>query len=881
MNSPFEVTYIAVAAAKKVPIYFDGALGKSLVIDSSNYYRQALNKRVEARRLAKLKPGMHDHIKQKPSVLKLVLEHLNVDLTKKEAYVALSRIGIRNFTDLIKAHDAFYKKARKEEVLSLISAAQNKKIQVAFKAAYEMRSRSKQTIRTAGSNAMISDTNANSIIYSITKIYAFYAAQMCSILQKDYSKYGPAILAHGILGKTLGGKLPAGFADAFKAGKKLAGTKTAAKVIDITKLTPLKFKKDSGHDIVENLPEMYEAFVATHTAKKGITDPAVQHREKLKELRAKLTAARKAKKSNLVLRRLEKQIEQLRWDKYRVGRRSSAKKKSNASEINKILHKKVGAEMYDFFRLVIPALKAKKVSAFLGKGNEDAIRSKIRDTQTKLRTVVRGNAVRRSGPRGRPPVRSKLTPARAANIVKYKTKIAELKVELKKAVAGTPNVSAWMIPYVGTNVSVKVKSTGGRKVVLDRGLLAHRLVTRANAGKLKASDMEMSIALNAHDSKLLALGGIGRIITACGGSTIKAFQTVFQEIVEQVKSSVFVVEFSENAVNSLDTATGKVTDQRLLRLNNISLEQQTEITKRFAKEIKAWNPLQDELSAYMKSMEKSKSVTANHYEVEPSSKEEMKLNSAMIKEFMSHTHGVSELKLTDSWEVKPSKKLATILKNVADSSKLQIIRNVFHGTSRQTGSIILSRGFKIQGTQVTARAMGDVLYVAPNIDKSAQYMKTGGSFLGRKSKGDVVTGMILMGDIIVSGEPSRFPKPSNSGFDWTKLGSFKTEEIGLTNPNSQFIIRKAMILEMKRGVVAPRSIKVDMGGTAKMPKSVTTFETPMKLVDSDYKRKKATKAKAAVKEKATPTKAKAKTASKSEVKVKATLKKVVKKPAKK
>lgn len=882
MNSPFEITYIAVAAAKKVPIYFDGALGRSLGVDSTNYYALSVQKRMEARRLAKLKPGMHDHTKQTPTVMKLVLAHLNLDLTQKEAYVALSRIGIRSFPDLIKAHDAFYKKARKEEVLALISAAQLKKIQLAFRAKFELRARLKAPTRNStGRDSLISETKANSILYSIAKVYAFYAAQMCSILQKDYSKYGPAILAHGMFGKTLGGKLPAGFADSFKAGKKIAGTKAAGKVIDITKLKPLQFKKDSGHDIVERLPEMYEAFVASQNAKKGNIDPLAEHKEQLKKLRVKLTAARKEGKSGTFLMKLQKQIDTLKRNDYSVKRRSSAKKKTNSSEINKILHKKVGAEMYDFFRLVIPALKAKRVSAFLGKGDEDKIRSKIRETQIKLRMAVRGVTSVRRGPRMMYS-KVKSTPARAAKIVLYKKKIAELRSEFKKAVAGTPNVSTWMIPYVGTNVSVKVKATGGagRKVVLDRGLLAHRLVTRANSGKLKASDMEMSIALNAHDSKLLALGGIGRIITACGGSTIKAFQTVFQDIVEKVKDSVFVAEFSENAITSLDTATGKVTDQRLLRLNNISVAQQAEIVKRFAKDIKAWNPLKEELSAYLKEMNTSKATLANHYEVEPSSKEEMKLNREIIKEFMSHTHGVKELKLIDSWEVQPSKKLATILKNVADSSKLEVIRNVFHGTSHQTGSIILSRGFKIQGTQVTARAMGDVLYVAPNIDKSAQYMKVGGSFLGRKSKGDTVTGMILMGDIIVSGEPSRYPKPSNSGFDWTKIGSFKTEEIGLTSPNSQFIIRKAMVLEMKRGVVAPRAIRIDLAGDAKLPKSVTAFERPTKLVDSDYKRKKITKTKAAPKAepKAKKVATKATTKSKSEVKT-ATKKAVVKKAA--
>jgi hypothetical protein len=171
-----------------------------------------------------------------------------------------------------------------------------------------------------------------------------------------------------------------------------------------------------------------------------------------------------------------------------------------------------------------------------------------------------------------------------------------------------------------------------------------------------------------------------------------------------------------------------------------------------------------------------------------------------------------------SWEVKPSKKIQAVLKN-SGRGALKVIRNVFHGTYRQAGSIILARGFKIAGTQVTGRAMGQVLYVAPNADKSAQYMRAGGAF----SRSDKVTGMIFMGDIIVSGSPARSVNNiANGGFKWTKTSGFKTQEIGLANPNAQFIIRKAMIVTMDRK---------SYDNTANKTNGITAFENSIPLKD--------------------------------------------------
>jgi hypothetical protein len=313
---------------------------------------------------------------------------------------------------------------------------------------------------------------------------------------------------------------------------------------------------------------------------------------------------------------------------------------------------------------------------------------------------------------------------------------------------------------------------------------------------------------------------------------------VFKDVADIIKPQAFVAEFSDTFVQALETDTGKVSNTRLLRLNGISVEERKNIEVSFKKEIAAWNPTKDDLTKYVKTLNSSKKVAENHFKVTKSSAKQLADNRKMINQFLSFTHGIDSLRVNKSWEVSLTPKMEESLKKAAKSKSsdgLRVVKNVFHGTYRQAGSIILARGFKISGTQVTARSMGDVLYIAANADKSAQYMRAGGAF----SSGTKVTGMIFMGDCIVKGTPARSIRGKGGDYSWTKTGAFKTEEIGLVNPNAQFIIRKAMIVTMERkGYSPPRAAARRVGGPRRVPaasanpaavKGIAHFEAPIAM----------------------------------------------------
>jgi hypothetical protein len=147
-----------------------------------------------------------------------------------------------------------------------------------------------------------------------------------------------------------------------------------------------------------------------------------------------------------------------------------------------------------------------------------------------------------------------------------------------------------------------------------------------------------------------------------------------------------------------------------------------------------------------------------------------------------------------------------LLQKNAKAAGWKVIPNMFHGTDTSAAGSILLSGFRLSLPAKTGRSMGTVLYMAPNVDKSAQYL---GSNFSRNG-----TGIIFFGDGIVSGSPkSRIgtvgrgsshsrthvsDKDTGKVGAWTKSGHFKTEEIGLASPNKQFIIRKAYLIKTER-----------------------------------------------------------------------------------
>lgn len=801
---------------------------------------------------------------------KLIMPHMHINLLESQSFALLARIGTRNMTALLKAKNMFFGKAKKADVERLIPKKFIDALNAQFKKKYNIRIEQKKRAvygRRRGSTSLkkkptailsraLSVAGTNTAVEGLIKLYAIYATQLCTALGKDYEKYGKAIISYAILGKPLAPyKLPAGFKNAFKAGAKAIKLKDG---LTIDKLKVASFKGAAGHALANQLPQMYKDYIANSSGAKAHKEKQDGLKEKVRAAKTAYTQAQKAaRKLNTDAARNKERVAYRKYWKMKsdfhhvnyMGKRGSAKKKT-AAQANELLYKAVGAELYDFYRLVIPALKKPEVSPFLSKTGKALSTSEAATLRRGIKRLTR-------------------LLAKATGVVakrKYQKEIDEREAKLADAVMAQPTVKTWMVPFVGANVSVQVEK-GAKKVSLDSGLLSHRLTTRANTGKIKPNDVELTVELDKNAATLLTLGGVSKIIEACG-SSVKAFKSVFKNVISLVAPLAFIAEFTERSVNALETETGKVSNTRLLRLNGITKEEIADIEKSYAKEIKAWKPEKDELSSYIASfMKNDKAIAANHYEVVKSSSAELAANRKMINQFFSHEHGVKALRVNKSWEIHPSKRIQTILKNAKDSkgSKLEVIRNVFHGTYRQAGSIILARGFKIAGTKVTARAMGDVLYIAPNIDKSAQYMRAGGVFRGDGTK---VTGMIFMGDCIVSGDPARDASGAKGTFGWTKLGSFKTEEIGLTNPGSQFIIRKAMIVTMEKSSshmagARPRGIR--RFGPAPKPRAkkgaVVSFEAKIPL--SSYSV-------------STPSNTKGKKVSKEEVE-----KKVVKAPAKK
>lgn len=806
----------------------------------------------------------YQHISGTSALIKAVAPHLYLNVTHSASFALLSKSGIRTLSDLLKSFEAFFSKATNEEAHRIANPDSVKKLWQLSREVYSVGINEKNPLISQASRAARYSANRaearklaekvrnlkpeERVIYKpllledawpifegVSKFYLFFAERVCAALQKDFKTYGKGIAAYSMFGKAMGYKIPAGLANSLKTAQKQASANKNTEPVDdglrIENLKLSHFKKGDAQLLVERLPALYSVYIKGDSEKTKKDKAAVSNKKKA--LRAEIANLRKEQKKYVLgTVKYRKITLQLRKIAHELAYKLSASALNNKvtsqatrTKKNKALFEKVGAELYSFFCLTIPALKKSNLNFDIDHAAIKKLETQKRKKTTSMRSV-----------------RYRGTPAQ---LKKVKEEIKQLSSKIKelKGNAG-PEVKAWMAPYLGTSVSLKIEKGGGRRTVIDAGLLQHRLVTRANQGKVKAGDVELTTLLDKHNANLLTLKGISVIFSAFENNSVKLFKSLFKNVVDVMQPKLFTIEYSEASIVGLETDTGKVTNTRLLRLNNISVEEQAEIAKTYAKEIAAWNPLKDDLRIYVKSLTKTKEAIEHHYKVQKSSAAQLKANRVLTKKFMSYMHNVKELKVLKSWEIKPSKKLEAVLANTKTSKSLKVIRNVFHGTSRQTGSIILARGFKIAGTKVTARAMGDVLYIAPNIDKSAQYMKTGGAF---RAQGKV-SGMIFMGDIIVSGEPKRNINGSRTGFAWTKLDSFKTEEIGLANPNSQFIIRKAMIVSMEknglRGPVRPRMgprQRAALAPKSTAPKgavAVTHFEAPIVL--SSYKEQETT-----------------------------------------
>jgi hypothetical protein len=165
-----------------------------------------------------------------------------------------------------------------------------------------------------------------------------------------------------------------------------------------------------------------------------------------------------------------------------------------------------------------------------------------------------------------------------------------------------------------------------------------------------------------------------------------------------------------------------------------------------------------------------------------------------LRAFMSYGHGV-DFKIKKVWNLHLCDAAKTFLKNNMNNPNLKIIKNGFHGTATSAAGAIMLSGFKLKGTLKTARSMGDVLYIAPNFDKSLQYITAGGH--GR----DTGTGIIFHGDLAVLGTPVNDAAAiqDTTQCNWTLTTQrFATQEIGLVDANVQFILRHAYLVTRTR-----------------------------------------------------------------------------------
>lgn len=705
--------------------------------------------------------GPDDIVLPTTAVIK-ALTPLHAQLSGHAVLSILARSGIRTSADLRKSADQFCKKATKAELSQLVSPAQLLLLDAKMRQTLKPGLRPSIIAKRPSQSRFFSNPQLQKRFnYGIIYLYAFAASKMCSALAIPLT---PAVVQYLLFGT--GAKVPVQL-KALISGKSISQSAPKAPSIarNIEDLKPKDFKP-ANHDLVASLPALYAEYLKR-----------VQGTIKLKPIDDWPSVWAKRARRALLLQKT---------------------KEMAAME----LRKAVGTEMFTFFTLVIPGLKAKSIS--------DADSKRLRELEQNVLNARRPRSMRL---RSSPTTTSARTEAEEEYANNKRAANAALKQFKQHLKAGTSLMKGWMTPYVSATIDIGHV----RGANLEGPALTHRLVTRANAGKVRPRDKELEAELDDSAAVTLSYRGIACIVDAYGGSTIKASNGVFSSALNVIKPKLFTSAITDSSGRGLDTPTGKVTSERLLRLNSITHEDEANIVEQFAAEFKAWNPLKTEVKDVAAAIKASTKTEASAYTVTKSSSAQLAAYRKDLPQFMSKLHSV-DLRVMKSWEAHPSPKIAALLKNVKTSSKLKVIRNVFHGCAKQAGSIILQCGFKIKGTQVTGRAMGDVLYVAPCVDKSAQYLGKG---FTRKSG---TTGIIFMGDIIVSGDPARSaPAVKDKSFGWTKTTNFKTEEIGLVNPNMQFVIKHVFMVKVLEAskTQAPDSLA----------KKMATFESPIQAKD--------------------------------------------------
>jgi hypothetical protein len=212
---------------------------------------------------------------------------------------------------------------------------------------------------------------------------------------------------------------------------------------------------------------------------------------------------------------------------------------------------------------------------------------------------------------------------------------------------------------------------------------------------------------------------------------------------------------------------------------------------------KNWDPSTVPWQEYIRPMLPGSGETAVEDLVTPHESEDPTELEKSLKAFMSYGHGV-DFKIEKVWNIAPKESVRKYLTENLNNPLLKVIENGFHGTHTSAAGAIIMSGFKLKGTMKTARSMGDVLYIAPNLDKSLQYIGTNKGGHGR----DDAKGIIFHGDLAIMGGAARDANniSDTDVCNWTltPAGRFATQEIGLVDANVQFILKKAYLLTRTR-----------------------------------------------------------------------------------
>ena len=279
------------------------------------------------------------------------------------------------------------------------------------------------------------------------------------------------------------------------------------------------------------------------------------------------------------------------------------------------------------------------------------------------------------------------------------------------------------------------------------------------------------------DIQNLRILDIERIATAVGIE--KSLTTVFSDL---LKEGLFKRKFLSAAVASSavrQSPFGAI--PKAMAVKNAKLEDDTMLSM---KSVNAWIPIKVPAEEFQKKILR---VMPALLDGEGDSVQVR----AELNTFMSNGHSV-DFDVIKYWSIPLSPVQLKHLKAAQADPDSYVIRDGFHGTSIGAAGAVLLSGFRMTKAFVkTAQSMGAVLYIAPNIDKSLQYI---GASFGREED---TTGIIFRGDLVVKGKTAPDHATGEKLLDWTYTRRYATEEIGLVHPNTQYLVHSAYLVRRK------------------------------------------------------------------------------------